>query len=370
MGLSISFSHPRGRCAGVAGRLGAILAVMSALLFGAAVAQARTATPSASVAAAAQNPDKLIVEANELVYDKDHNTVSAVGGVQLYYKHRVLQADRVVYNRTTKRVYAEGHAKLTDERGDVTYASRFDLTDDFGAGFAEGVQMLSADKTRFTAPRVERSAGSVTVFSGGVYTACEPCKDHPERPPFWQIRAARIIENQQTHIVYYEDAWLEIGGVPIAYVPYFSAADPSVTRASGVLAPTIYQGSHIGFGAGIPYYYNLAPNYDLTLTPTYLSAQGPFADVQWRQRLDNGEYEIRANGLSQQNPSLFLPAPYGSGDLRLRGSIESVGQFYINDKWTFGWDLTAVSDPFYLNVFKITYQDRSRYYFQDIVSQV
>ena len=95
---------------------------------------------SSQAAAAAQNPDKLIVEANELVYDKDHNTVSAVGAVQLYYKHRILQADRVVYNRTTKRVYAEGHAKLTDEHGNVTYAQRFDLTDDFAAGFAEGVE--------------------------------------------------------------------------------------------------------------------------------------------------------------------------------------------------------------------------------------
>ncbi|MGD0183656.1 MAG: LPS-assembly protein LptD [Roseiarcus sp.] len=368
MGLSISFSHPSGRRAGVAG----CLAVLLALFFGAAVAQAQTGAPapSASVAAAARNPDKLILEANELVYDKDHSTVTAVGAAQLYYKHRILQADRVIYNRATKRLYAEGHAKLTDEHGNVTYASRFDLTDDFAAGFAEGVEMLSTQKTRFTAPRVERSAGSVTVFSGGVYTACEPCKDHPERPPFWQIRAARIIENQQTHIVYYEDAWLEVGGVPIAYVPYFSAADPSVTRASGFLAPTFYQGSRLGYGAGLPYFYDLAPNYDLTLTPTYLSAQGLFAEAQWRQRLDNGEYSIRATGLFQQNPSLFLPAPYGSGDQRWRGSLESVGEFYINDKWKYGWDLTAVSDPFYLNDYKVKSQDVSRYYFQDIVSSV
>ena len=264
----------------------------------------------------------MIVEANELVYDKDNNTVSAVGAVELYYKHRILQADRVVYDRATKRVYAEGHAKLTDEHGNVSYAKRFDLTDDFAAGFAEGVETLSTDKTRFTAPRVERSAGSVTVFNGGVYTACEPCKDHPERPPFWQIRAARIIENQQTHIVYYEDAWLEIGGVPIAYVPYFSAADPSVTRASGFLAPTFYHGSYTGYGVGIPYFFNLAPNYDLTLTPTYLSAQGPFGDVEWRHRLDNGQYNIRVTGLFQQDPALFPAAPYDSGDRRWRGSLE------------------------------------------------
>ncbi len=240
--------------------------------------------------------------------------MSAVGAAQLYYKHRVLQADRVIYNRATKRLYAEGHAKLTDEHGNVTYASRFDLTDDFAAGFAEGVEMLSTDKTRFTSPRVERSAGSVTVFSGGVYTACEPCKDHPERPPFWQIRAARIIENQQTHIVYYEDAWLEVGGVPIAYVPYFSAADPSVTRAERLSGADVLSGQvDLGYGVGVPYFFDLAPNYDLTLTPTYLSAQGPFGEAEWRQRLDNGEYNIRVTGLFQQNPSQFLRRPLRLG---------------------------------------------------------
>ncbi|MGD0639296.1 MAG: LPS assembly protein LptD [Roseiarcus sp.] len=186
----------------------------------------------------------------------------------------------------------------------------------------------------------------------------------------WQIRAARIIENQQTHIVYYEDAWLEVGGVPIAYVPYFSAADPSVTRASGFLAPTFYQGSHLGAGVGLPYFYDLAPNYDLTLTPTYLSAQGALGDVQWRHRLENGEYNIRVTGIDQQDPGRFLAAPYGAGERRWRGSFESQGKFYINDKWTYGWDVTAVSDPFYLNDYKIRSQDTSRYYFQDIVSSV
>ena len=320
--------------------------------------------------AAARNPDKLVLEANQLVYDKDHNTVSAVGGVELYYKHRVLQADRVVYNRVTKRLYAEGRAKLTDEKGNVTYAKRFDLTDDFAAGFAEGVELLTADRTRFTSPRIERSAGAVTVFNHGVYTACEPCKLHPERPPLWQVRAAKIIENQQTHTVYYEDAWLEVAGVPVAYIPYFSAPDPTVTRQTGLLAPTFSHGSYTGFGVGIPYFLNLAPSYDLTLTPTYFTSQGPFLDAIWRQRLDTGQYEVRANGLFQENPGLFPAYPSGAGDRRWRGSIESNGQFYLNDKWRWGWDITAMSDPFYLNDYKIRSADLSTYYLQEVVSSV
>ena len=295
MGRSISFSQrertPRGGALGASGLPAGALARRGGRRKR-RPARLRASLRRHPVAAAARNPDKLILEANELVYDKDHNTVTAVGAAQLYYKHRILQADRVVYNRATKRLYAEGHAKLTDEHGNVTYASRFDLTDDFAAGFAEGVEMLSTQKTRFTAPRVERSAGAVTVFSGGVYTACEPCKDHPERPPFWQIRAARIIENQQTHIVYYEDAWLEVGGVPIAYVPYFSAADPSVTRASGFLAPTFYQGSRLGYGVGAAVFLQsraqLRPDADadLPLGPGPVR-RGPVAPTPGQRRIQH-----------------------------------------------------------------------------------
>ena len=96
------------------------------------------AQPAAQEAAKA--PDKLVIDADELVYDKDKNTVSAIGSVQLFYQGRVLQADRVVYNRATKRVYAEGHAKMTDEHGDVVYGSRFELSDNFRDGFIDSVQ--------------------------------------------------------------------------------------------------------------------------------------------------------------------------------------------------------------------------------------
>jgi len=364
MGRSVS-SPDAGerRCGGALVRLALGLALI--LVAGSALAQS-----AATQGAAARNPDKLVVEANELVYDKDHNTVSAVGGVELYYKHRVLQADRVVYDRTTKRLYAEGRAKLTDEKGNVTYAKRFDLTDDFAAGFAEGVESVSTDRTRFTSPRIERSAGAVTVFNSGVYTACEPCKAHPEQPPLWQIRAAKIIENQQTHVVYYEDAWLEVAGVPVAYVPYFSAPDPTVTRQSGLLAPTFSRNTYTGVGVAVPYFLNLAPNYDLTLTPTYYSSQGPFLDAEWRQRLDNGQYDVRVTSIFQQNPDLFPVYPYDSGDRRYRGSLESKGEFYLNDKWRWGWDITAMSDPFYLNDYKIKNVDPSQYYLQDVVSSV
>jgi LPS-assembly protein len=334
------------------------------------LAASATAQTAASGGKAPTNPDKMLVEANELIYDKDNNTVSASGDAQLYYQGRVLQADKVTYDRKTKRVYAEGHVKFTDEKGDVTYGSRFDVTDDFRDGFIESVEVVSTDRTRFTSPRVERTNGDMAVLEKGTYTACEPCQDHPEKPPLWLVRAARIIHNQQTHVVYYEDAWLEVAGVPIVYLPYFSAPDPTVSRLSGFLVPEYIQNNTLGVGVGVPYFFNLAPNYDLTVKPTYLSRQGLFGDVEWRQRLATGSYNIRGTGIYQLDPSAFDAAPYGAGTRRWRGSLESEGQFYINDKWKYGWDVTLLSDRFYYNDYKIKAGDLSNYYFQDSVSSV
>ena len=351
--------------------IGVVCAAMLALAAASpAAAQAPGGAPATSAPPDAKKQDKMIVEANELVFDKDKNTVSAVGNAQLYYQGRILEADRVTYDRNTKRVYAEGHAKLTDERGDVTYGSKFDLTDDFRDGFIDSVQTISTDKTRFTSPRAERSAGDMTVLEKGTYTACEPCQEHPEKPPLWQVRAARIIHNQQTHVVYYEDAWLEFFGVPVAYLPYFSAPDPTVNRLSGFLTPHYINGTYIGNGIGIPYFFNLAPNYDITVTPVYFTTQGLFGDVEWRHRLANGDYSIRVTGIDQQDPKAFSAAPYGAGDRQFRGSLETQGLFYINEQWKYGWNITFLSDKFYYNDYKIHSSDVSNYYFQDVVSSV
>jgi LPS-assembly protein len=252
MGFAVSFSFKsiprrpqRGRTAR-AGLLALAVACLAAWPHLVAAPAAAETPPAAADSTQAKPQDKLVIDADELVYDKDKNTVTAEGSVQLFYQGRLLQADKVIYERASKRVYAQGHAKMTDEHGDVIYGSRFELSDDFRDGFIDSVQVLTADKTRFSSPRVERSTGDITVLQNGAYTACEPCKDHPERPPFWQVRATKIIENQETHTIYYENAQLQFWGFPVFWFPYFSSPDATVNKQTGLLAPAIVSGNNLG----------------------------------------------------------------------------------------------------------------------------
>jgi len=323
----------------------------------------------ATPATGAQQPkDRLLLQAQEMIYDRDRNTIEAKGQVQIYYQGRVLQADRVVYDQTTKRVHAQGNAKLTEKDGTVSYSDRFELTDDFKEGFVDSIRTDSSDKTFMTGARAERSQGNVMVLDRATYTACPACEEDPSKPPLWQVRAKRIIHNKDEQTIYYEDASLELMGVPVAYLPYFSMADPSQKRKSGFLLPSYSVTERLGAGLKTPFFWAIAPNYDMTVSPTYYSTQGLLLETEWRHRLVNGAYNVRVSGIFQKDASVFLPAPNGPGSNKFRGMAASAGQFLLNDKWKFGWDGTYLSDKWYMKDYHLPVASLSSNYFAEATS--
>ena len=354
------------------GKVGWILlsTVAAAALTLPSAARAQTVNERLAARSQPNQTDKLLVEAREIVYDNDKNTVAAVGDVHVYYQGRALQADRVVYDRNTSRVHAEGNARLTESDGTVATGDRFELTDDFKDGFIDTLRVETADKTRFSAPRAERTAGETTVFQRGTYTACEACKKDPSRPPLWQVKAAKIIHNNSERMIYYEDATIEFYGIPLAYIPYFSTPDPTVRRKTGFLSPRYVYSSALGYGASAPFFWAIAPDYDLTLTPTILSRQGFLGQAEWRQRFETGSYNIRAAGIFQQDKAAFSEPPYGAANKDFRGSIESTGRFNINQQWAWGWDVALLSDKWFLENYKVRSESLTSTFFKESTSTV
>lgn len=346
------------------------LRLLSSLLSGAAaVAGGAGVMVSPAVAAPQGAGARMVVEAREMVYNEKENVVTAQGQVQILYKGRLLEADRVIYDRKTSRVYAEGHAQLTERDGTIARADRFDLTDDFKNGFIESLQVDAANATHFSAPRAER-AEDITTFDRGSYTACEACKDDPSKPRTWQLKAKRIIHDNAEKTIYYEDATFELLGVPIAYMPFWSSADPTVRRKSGFLTPVLTYRQALGAGVGLPYFWAISPDSDLTITPTYFSRQGPYLTGEFRKRFENGTFSFRGEGTHVGDPSAFALAPYGAGDRSWRGALQSTGDFAINDRWRAGWDITALSDRFFLQDYKQYNHLFLNYYFRESSSTI
>jgi LPS-assembly protein len=305
----------------------------------------------------------MLVQATEIRYDYTNNTVSAVGNVQIYYNGATIEADEVIYDQKIKRLRAQGNVRLTEPDGKITYGQVIDLTDDYRDGFVDSLRLETPDDTRFAAARADRSQGNYTVMENGVYTACEACANDPKKPPLWQVQAARIIHDQSEKMLYFEDARIEFFGVPLAWVPFMSAPDPTVKRKSGFLFPTISETTQYGLGVKVPYYWALAPNYDVTVSAMETTQQGALFEGEWRHRLLDGSYSIKAAGIFQQDPGYFanrdgIDSPTANN---FRGSIETKGQFAINDKWVWGWTGTLVTDPLFFQDYSLSQFAASAY---------
>ena len=352
------------------GRLTAASRAVASLVFGLAVACAlglATATPAVAqsftynpqpprvVPPRVANDGQMLVQATEVDYDYNNSRVSAVGNVQMFYNGTSVEADKVIYDQKTKRLHAEGNIRMTDAEGKITYANIMDLSDDYRDGFVDSLRVDTADATRMAATRADRSSGNFTVFENGVYTACAACKDDPKKPPLWQVKGARIIHDQNEKMLYFENAQLEFFGVPMAYMPYFSTPDPTVKRKTGFLMPGFSSDTTYGYGVETPFYWAIAPDLDATFSPRFTTRQGVLMQAEFRQRLLNGAYQVRAYGIDQLDPGAFAGQP---GDRQFRGGVETKGQFALNDKWVWGWDGVLLTDYYFFSDYRLAqYKD-------------
>ncbi len=327
----------------------------SPLQIGEPVAAALQGLPGITVAAVAPD-ERMLIESDQLVYDFDANTVSAVGNVIIYFGGYTLEADRVTYNQTSGRLIAIGSVKMNDPTGSTFRSEYFDITDDFAEGFAQSLSVETTERTHFEAETAERSADR-TVFTNGSYSACISCINNPDKPPFWKIRAKKIIIDHREQVVRFSDASFEFFGTPIAWVPYFTIADPSIKRKSGLLAPSFGYAEKLGFSVSAPYFWALAPNYDLTVTPTVYVRQGPMLQAEWRHRLTHGQYSIIGAGLYQFDKGAFDPTAAGFRDWR--GGIRTTGHFDLSRDWALGWDGTLSTDRTFTRNYAVLNRDTS-----------
>lgn len=303
--------------------------------------------------------DQLLLESDELIYDDEAQSVSAVGNVQIAYGDYFLVAERVTYNQATGRVIAVGNVEIVEPNGNKLFAQEIDITDDFQDGFVQALQVETADNTRFAAEGAERRDGEIAEFVNGVYTACERCKEDPSKPPLWQIRADRVIINSRTKRVEYEGASFELFGKPIAYLSKFSHADPSIKRSTGFLFPEIGHDEFLGYSIKNSYFLALAPNYDLTLSGTYFNRQGFLGETEWRHRTELGEYNLRFAGIEQRKPELFDVDDVDSQETG-RYAFMTIGKFTINPRWKFGWNALHQSDNNFARTYNLSDYDDAR----------
>lgn len=286
------------------------------------------------------------IEGDELsgVYDQ---VMNYDGNVSLRRGDQFLSADNLMFDAQDGTYTAEGSVRYQDSgmrivadrlQGDQQQDShsigsvRYQLIEQRGSG--------GADRAELT--------GDFGSLYGSTYSTCPPS----ER--VWELRSRQIDIDMEEGFGTARGATLRLGKVPVLYVPWFKFPIDD-RRKTGLLYPAIGYNSRNGFDYRQPIYLNLAPNYDMTLEPRWMSRRGLLLGTEFRYLTESGrgtlefEYlpsdDLAPREREREIAEGILPENWREDD---RGMFRYTGRYSINGTWHARANLNWISDPRYL----------------------
>ena len=305
---------------------------------------------AASTAFAQTTGALAVIQADELTQDQELGNVVAKGNVEITQKGRILFADSVSFNQKTNTVTASGNVILMEPDGDTLFAEYVELTDDMRDGIIRELRVLLADDSRLAANSGERRGGTQTILNRAVYSPCNVCEDNPENAPLWQLKASTIVHDKEAREIRYENARLEMFGVPVAYTPYFAHPDPTVRRKSGFLTPSFGSNDNLGSFVQVPYFWAIDTTQDATFSPIYTQDEGIVFSGEYRRRFNVGEFEV-SGSIAEADRKVDRGFTQEIREDEIRGHIYSRGRFDLDETWRTGFDVQRSTDRDYLRKF-------------------
>ncbi len=280
-----------------------------------------------------KNPETLPTNITSTTFDIQKQDESVFeGNVELTRGQEWLSTEKLRYIHSNETYQTEGLVRFQNPTLRMTAESAKGNTK------TDSIE-LTGLQYQFHNSNANGSAEKVTVqgqlnkLNAANFSTC------PSNHRSWQFVADEIKINNDTHQGLAKNARLKIGSVPIIWLPYMRFPTDS-NRSSGLLSPTVGQDSLNGLELALPYYLNLAPNYDATLTPRYFSKRGFMLGSEFRYLFGKQQGEFSAN---------YLP----TDDIRDQSRYLFAWSHFvaINRSWNFSSNLNHVSDEFYFSDF-------------------
>jgi LPS-assembly protein len=319
-----------------------------------AAAQTVPAVPRPAPATQEQIVD---FSADEVAYDTDAEVVTASGDVRMSRDGNYLAADRVIWERKTGQVYAQGNVVLLTPQGDKIVGETVQLTDTLRDGTVNNLLVVLEGGARLAAARAVRTGG-VTTLESAIYSPCPVTTSTgcPKRPS-WAITAARVIDDPATGRVRFIGGHLQLFGINLPLLPIFNLSR-GTEGATGWLAPDFSISSKKGFEIAAPYHWQIAPNRDLTLTPHVYTGVFPALEGKYRQLNRWGAFQV--GGFLTYGTIESIDPDVTSTKKGVRGYFEANGKAQIDPLWSITTALRAASDKTLTRRYDITNDDRLR----------
>ncbi|GEM74293.1 LPS assembly protein LptD [Vibrio sagamiensis] len=252
------------------------------------------------------------------------------GNVQVTQGSKTITADSLILHQSDNIIVAEGNVTFSD--GQVIEARSERVTNNLNQETFSlentDYKFLCQQQGRGSAAYIARTGQSLYELEDGSITSC-PAGDNA-----WRMVASEIDIDQNEETATLHHARFEVIDVPILYVPYLSMPIGD-SRKTGLLYPSISYGSNDGMEFELPFYWNIAPQYDMTLTPLYMEKRGLKLDSYFRYLTDEwGNGSIKTEYINKDKKY----------DDKSRWGYQFKHQGIVDKHWAVKADYSKVSD--------------------------
>ncbi|PSL20746.1 LPS-assembly protein LptD [Shimia abyssi] len=285
-----------------------------------------------------------IVLVADRVYVTGDSVLTAEGHVEALMDGTRLMATRIVYDSVADKVTLEGPIRIVQGNETTIVASSAELDSEFRNGLMRSARVVLGQQVQLAANQMDRVDGRYNVLTKTSVSSCRVCDT--DDPPLWQIRARRVIHDEQERQIYFDHASLLVRDVPVLYFPHLRLPDPTLDRANGFLIPSFRSTSQLSYGFKVPYFITMGNHRDLTLTP-YLSSETRTLELRYRQAFKKG----RINFYGAISDDTILPN-------QIRGYVFIDGRFELPRDYTLSFNIKSVTDDSYLTDYDYSDEDR------------
>ncbi len=213
-----------------------------------------------------------IVNLDMFQYLVKENLFSSVGNIKVIDKNRNKYFFKEFYIDTKKKEMIGSDVSVLLDK------ENFGVNDDNEPRFVANDIYLTKNKSN---------------LSKGIFTVCK--NRGKDKCPPWSLKAKKISHNKTKKTIYYDHAILKFYNIPLFYFPYFFHPDPTVKRQSGFLNPTFTNSTAVGAGFGLPYYWAISHDKDLTFTTKTYKDENMIFFNEFRQAFKNGFLTLDAS---------------------------------------------------------------------------
>lgn len=276
-----------------------------------------------------EKPTGLPVRANAAESELQGNIVKMDGAIVVTQGSTKLTAAGGELDRSTHIAKLHGDVTLRQPGIRMT-GSEAELNTETNDGTMQNARFLDYKQgIRVTAQKLKRDGANVVELEHAQYTTCPPDDED------WRLNARRVRLDRESGRGVSQHTVLRVGQVPVFYTPYLDFPIDD-RRKSGFLFPTISSTSS-GIDLSVPYYLNLAPNYDATLVPRFITDRGDMLEAEGRYLNDYSNWIVTGAQLRDDQKE--------NGEDRWLGSVKEGGN--LSQHWSTAIDYTKVSDDDY-----------------------